>query len=267
MPRFIDFGAVKARFDLSDALARFGYLDHMVELDNGQLKGPCPIHSHEFEGVSFKVTPSRKGFRCFGCAARGNVLDLVAAVEHVTVHQAAIRIDEWLAGEPAVRSQGDGTPSTYQAHLFAGLPIYSARLVRETTFDSDDFAQCRSPDALFDILRPYFLDRDREECVVVLLDNTVKVIGLVVVSVGSLNAAIVEPAQVFKPAILANAASVIVAHNHPSGSCEPSREDIVITNKLVDAGKILGIPVRDHLIITDRRYSSLVERGVMDAVT
>jgi len=78
-----------------------------------------------------------------------------------------------------------------------------------------------------------------------------------------LAASIVEPRAVFKQAILDNAAAVICLHNHPSGNLEPSREDIRITRQLVDAGKLMGIPVHDHLIIAGRQHTSLAERGVM----
>ncbi len=71
-------------------------------------------------------------------------------------------------------------------------------------------------------------------------------------SVGGLAASVVEPRQVFKAAILANAASVIVCHNHPSGNPEPSREDIRIIRQLVEAGKLMGIPVLDHVISATR---------------
>jgi DNA repair protein RadC len=83
------------------------------------------------------------------------------------------------------------------------------------------------------------------------------------VSIGGLAASIVEPRQIFKTAILANAAALILAHQHPSGNPEPSREDIRITRQLVEAGKIMGIPIHDHLIITDSQYTSLAERGVL----
>ncbi len=77
--------------------------------------------------------------------------------------------------------------------------------------------------------------------------NTANVIiGLSQISVGGLAASIVEPRQVFKVAVLANAAAVILAHNHPSGNVEPSREDIRITRQLVEAGQLMGIPVHDH---------------------
>ena len=87
--------------------------------------------------------------------------------------------------------------------------------------------------------------------------------GMHIASVGGLAASIVEPRQVFKAAVLANAAAVLLAHNHPSGNPEPSREDVAVTRQLVEAGKVMGIPVHDHLIITDHGHTSLAERGLM----
>jgi DNA repair protein RadC len=96
-----------------------------------------------------------------------------------------------------------------------------------------------------------------------LLDIKNKVIGINTVSIGNLNSSIVHPREVFKPAILSNAASILLAHNHPSGDPEPSREDVAITTRLVEAGKILGIDVIDHLILGDGCYHSLKEAGHM----
>lgn len=80
--------------------------------------------------------------------------------------------------------------------------------------------------------------------------------------VGSLNASLVHPREVFKSAILNNAASVIVAHQHPSVDISPSKEDINVTKRLVEAGKLLGIEVLDHLVVnSDNSFTSLKERG------
>lgn len=288
MPPFVNFVALKQRFSIADALRRYGYLDRMTETVQGHLKGPCLIHQSRPASTAFKVTPSLRGFYCFRCGAKGNVLDLVAAVEGIDVHEAALLIQTWLdedgdpppddanhadaghADAPKGHEESEGAgegyaaqPSAYEAHLFSGVPLYSSRLVHEATVDFDDLAETSSPAALFTFLRPYFEARDREELVVVLLNTATRVIGLVPISVGGLNASIVEPRFVFKLAILANAAAVVVAHNHPSGNPEPSRQDVAVTRTLVEAGDVLGIPVHDHLIVAARRYTSLAERGLM----
>jgi len=84
-----------------------------------------------------------------------------------------------------------------------------------------------------------------------------------VISVGSLNANLVHPREVFEPAIKNLAASVIVAHNHPSGALEPSEDDLEITKRLVEAGQILEIEVADHVIVTKDNYFSFKEKGLV----
>jgi DNA repair protein RadC len=102
---------------------------------------------------------------------------------------------------------------------------------------------------------------DREVFVAVLLDGRNQVLGFNTVSVGSLTAALVHPREVFKPAILANAAAVILVHNHPSGSADPSAEDGAPTERLRQVGDLIGIRVVDHVVIGDGAFVSLAERG------
>ena len=91
-----------------------------------------------------------------------------------------------------------------------------------------------------------------------------RIVGLHTVSVGCLTRSLVHPREVYKPAILASAAAIIVAHNHPSGDPEPSADDIALTRRLVAAGELLGIKLLDHLVLgEDGSYVSLSERGVL----
>lgn len=98
---------------------------------------------------------------------------------------------------------------------------------------------------------------------ILILNTKNKVTAVHEISRGSLNASVVHPREVFKPAVLHNAAAIICFHNHPSGDPKPSKEDIELTNILVEAGDILGIKVLDHIIIGDDEYVSLKERGEM----
>ena len=163
---------------------------------------------------------------------------------------------------PKRKKTEEGT-ATYQQVLFSHVPMYTTRLVRETHFTFPQREQVSSPEDVAAVLQHYFEDKDREEFIVVFLDQAHTMIGMAQISVGGLAASIVEPRQVFKTAILANAAAIILAHQHPSGNPEPSREDIRITRQLVEAGKFMGIPVHDHLIIAEDRYVSLAERGLL----
>jgi DNA repair protein RadC len=108
-------------------------------------------------------------------------------------------------------------------------------------------------------------DVDREYFVTLFLDGKNRITGLHIVSQGSLNQSIVHPRETFKAAILANAAAVILAHNHPSGDIPPSREDREITRRLKEAGELLGIKVLDHVIVaTDSgNYTSFTESGLL----
>ncbi|HOO12208.1 MAG TPA: JAB domain-containing protein, partial [Bacillota bacterium] len=96
-----------------------------------------------------------------------------------------------------------------------------------------------------------------------ILNTKNKIVAAHEVSRGALNGSLVHPREVFKPAVLHNAAAIICFHNHPSGNPEPSKEDIETTNRLVEAGKIMGIEILDHIIVSDDGYASLKERGVM----
>ena len=179
------------------------------------------------------------------------------------VAEAASANPQSLVQEPAHALRRPEVRGAYRDALFSGVPLYTTRLVRERTFSFPTRDQVRSPADAAAVLAEYFSDRDREEFVVAFLDTANTLTGLHVASVGGLAASIVEPRQVFKAAVLANAAAVLLAHNHPSGNPEPSREDVAVTRQLVEAGKVMGIPVHDHLILTDHGHTSLAERGLM----
>ncbi|MFQ5568654.1 MAG: DNA repair protein RadC [Rhodothermales bacterium] len=123
--------------------------------------------------------------------------------------------------------------------------------------------QVSSPEDVAAYYGPLMRDLKKEVFKVVLLNTANVVMGDYTISEGGLAASIVEPRAVFQKAILENAAAIICLHNHPSGNLEPSREDIRITRQLVEAGKLMGVPVHDHLIIAGAQYTSLAERGLM----
>ncbi len=121
----------------------------------------------------------------------------------------------------------------------------------------------RGPDDVVALLGRRLRAEAREHFLVLLLNARHECVAVETVSIGSLNASIVHPREVFRPAVLAAAASIIVAHNHPSGDPEPSEEDITITRRLVQVGELLGIGVLDHVIIASRGVVSLRERGLL----
>lgn len=97
---------------------------------------------------------------------------------------------------------------------------------------------------------------------VLLLDTRHRVLRVEIVSVGSLDTAVVHPREVFRPAAVAGAAAVVLFHNHPSGDPRPSPDDVRLTRRLVEAGTLLGIDVLDHLVLGDTRYCAILEQGV-----
>lgn len=110
-------------------------------------------------------------------------------------------------------------------------------------------------------LRPFFAGLDREQFLVCCLDAKNAIIGVNVVSIGSVTLSIVHPREVFKPAILLNSCGIIAAHNHPSGDPTPSAEDRTLTGRLRQAGELLGITLLDHIVLGDNRIYSFADQG------
>ena len=107
-----------------------------------------------------------------------------------------------------------------------------------------------------------FRKAKKEHFCVLFLDTQNHITGKEVISIGTLNASLIHPRETFRTAIIKNCCSVIVVHNHPSGSLEPSDEDLAVTKRLKDAGKLLGIEVLDHVIVTADSYASLRDKGL-----
>jgi DNA repair protein RadC len=144
-------------------------------------------------------------------------------------------------------------------HEYA-VPRYRVTLVRDNRAVPPSSPLTTSVGAT-DILRPLFAGLDREQFLVCGLDAKHAIIGVNVVSIGSLTLAIIHPREVFKPLILMNAVAWICAHNHPSGDPTPSPEDRVLTSRLRQGADLLGITLLDHLILTDERCYSFADQG------
>lgn len=121
----------------------------------------------------------------------------------------------------------------------------------------------KSPQDVAQLLMPELRFLTQEVFKLVLLDIKNQVIAMPMVSKGGLSSSIVHPREVFKEAIKHSSAAIILVHNHPSGIPEPSRDDISITKRLVDSGKIIGIDVLDHIIIGDGIFTSMKEEGII----
>jgi DNA repair protein RadC len=121
----------------------------------------------------------------------------------------------------------------------------------------------RGPEDVVAVVGRKLAREQREHFLVLLLNARHEMLGKETVSIGSLNASIVHPREVFKPAVLQSAASLVLVHNHPSGDPEPSEEDLSITKRLVQVGDLLGISVLDHVIVAARGVVSLRSRQLL----
>ena len=122
----------------------------------------------------------------------------------------------------------------------------------------------RSPEDVVELGREFMhIHEEPEEYMYMICMNTKnKVIGVFEISHGNVNSSIVGTREVFQKALLANAVSIILMHNHPSGDPSPSREDVEVTKRMVEAGKIVGVQVLDHIVIGDK-YTSMKEKGYL----
>lgn len=128
--------------------------------------------------------------------------------------------------------------------------------------DGGDRPQIRSPADAANILMPLIGDEEQEHLVVLLLDTKNYVIETYTLYIGNVNTSVIRIAEVFKRAIKRNAVGIILGHNHPSGDPTPSPEDVRVTERIVEAGKLMDIDVLDHLIVGKARFVSLKERGL-----
>ena len=128
-------------------------------------------------------------------------------------------------------------------------------LVREDT--KGDLIPILQQNDVYELVKDELANSDREIFLSVMLTARNHLIGVETVSIGSVNSAILSPGEVFKGALLANAVSIILCHNHPSGDLSPSEEDIKITKRLIEVGELLGVKVLDHLIVSDQGCRTL----------
>ncbi|MHB2027017.1 MAG: JAB domain-containing protein [Elusimicrobiota bacterium] len=143
------------------------------------------------------------------------------------------------------------------------VPFYQVKLERNGSIVEDGkIADC--PFRAEAIFREMVADSPKEHFMLMCLNVRNKVIGVCEISVGTLSASLVHPRELFGPAILLNAAAIIVGHNHPSGDCTPSAEDKDVTRRLQESGTLLGIPLLDHVIINGTGdFYSFREQGLL----
>jgi DNA repair protein RadC len=151
-----------------------------------------------------------------------------------------------------LRGMGEAKASQLKAALEIGRRLLLA--------EPDQRLQVRSPG---DLAAPLILEMaglEQEHLKVIMMDNKNRVLRMQTVYVGTINSSQVRVAEIYREAIRQNSVSIIVAHNHPSGDPTPSSEDVAVTGELIEAGKLLGIDLLDHLVIGHQRFVSLRER-------
>ncbi|MDR3611708.1 MAG: DNA repair protein RadC [Ignavibacteriaceae bacterium] len=182
----------------------------------------------------------------------------------ITISQELITENENLAvlasKHPSHFIKKEGIGKGKAASLLAAFEI-SRRILSQNKNYSEK--KITSPQDVAEMFIPLLKDELKEKFLLISLNSANKIIKYDIISIGNLNSSIVHPREIFKTAIENCSASVILMHNHPSGNPEPSNEDISITKKLVEAGKMLDIPVFDHIILAGNTYTSFVERRLI----
>lgn len=175
--------------------------------------------------------------------------------------------DGWLGGAPlaeVAREYGHVGPKSVaklEAAVELGRRALAARASRQAVTIS-------TPEDVVRIVKPLVVGRDREHFFALALNTKNRLLKVIEVSIGSLNASIVHPRELFKECVMVSAASVVIAHNHPSGNGDgagsaPSGADIQLTRRLVKAGDVLGIEVLDHCVLAGDEFTSMRESGLM----
>jgi DNA repair protein RadC len=142
-----------------------------------------------------------------------------------------------------------------------GAPRYKIALVKEAGSVYITSKSLTTPRQVYEAVAKLFEGADRELFYVLCLDTKSKIIGVNLVTLGWLTGATIHPREVYKAAILLNASAIICVHNHPSGNPAPSQADGDITHRLFSAGEILGIPLKDHVIVGENNYFSYTDTG------
>lgn len=212
----------------------------------------------------------RERMHRYGAGALSNAELLAILLRTGTVAESAVKLAERLLAKAgglrqlvdmtveqltAVRGIGKAKAMQLMAGIELGRRLAASRM--------EPAAAICSPQDVANLVMEELRYLHKEHFMVLFLNTKNLVIGRETLSIGSLNASIVHPREVFRSAISRSSASIICIHNHPSGDPTPSPEDIEVTRRLMDAGRIVGIDVLDHIVIADHRYISLKEQGLM----
>lgn len=200
---------------------------------------------------------------------RQSDVELVATIlgkktndEACTRFATVLATDGWMSGSPLAEiareygSVGPRSLAKLEAAVELGRRTLAARAARTVTVVS-------TPEDAVRIVKPMLVGRDKEHFLALALSTKNSLLKVIEVSIGSLNASIVHPRELFRECVMVSAASVVVVHQHPSNDPTPSGADIQLTRRLVKAGDVLGIEVLDHVVIGGDSHASLRELGLM----
>ena len=177
-----------------------------------------------------------------------NAIELAEEILHTFSEEALLEI------EVEELSKINGIKEAKASKIVASLQL--GKRIKENILNKEKY-QINSNEDAYEFIKDTISLKDREYFYTILLNNKNEVISKALISIGDLSSSIVNPREVFKPAIKKSAKSMILAHNHPSGNPSPSKADLLITHRLIDAGDILDINVLDHIIIGHGTYVSL----------
>lgn len=148
-----------------------------------------------------------------------------------------------------------GIGKTKAISILAAIELGRRTVKKETIH----FQTLNNANLIFQLFKDKFNNESQEEFIVILLDNRKNLIDYKIIFKGDLTSVVIHPREIFKYAIINNSASVILAHNHPSGDATPSKNDVLITKNLIEVGKIMQLPVLDHVIISKENYYSFYD--------
>ncbi|SDN22098.1 RadC family protein [Tenuibacillus multivorans] len=190
-----------------------------------------------------------------GSGTKGN--SALSLATRILVHFEGLSLlkDSTISEMTSIKGIGEAKAVTLMAAIELGKRLHSFRVGDRYTI--------RSPEDGAHFLMEEMKDLKQEHFVALYLNTKNQVIHRQTIFIGGLNSSIVHPREIFKEAIKRSAASVICAHNHPSGDTAPSNEDIHVTKRLFESGKVLGIELLDHLVIGDHKFTSLKEKGYL----
>ena len=212
----------------------------------------------------------RERLHAYGARALTTAELIAILIRTGNAQRSAVSLGEFLLAEFG-SIQGVATASAEQLAAVKGLGTAKAAQIkaaiefgnRLSLFTEEGRPSIGGPRDVSNLLMPDLRYQKKEHLKSLLLDTKNRVLAIKTVSIGDLSSSIVHPREVYKDAVLASAASIIIAHNHPSGDPTPSAEDVAVTKRLIQSGEIMGIDLLDHIVLGDGTFVSLKERGLI----